>query len=55
MLMAQKVAGLDPKARDFLLKEPIEVKDGYIPIPQGPGLGAELDPEAVAEYSNGSS
>ncbi len=30
------------------LKKPFEVRDGYIPIPTGPGLGIELDEEAVA-------
>ncbi|HIC96249.1 TPA: mandelate racemase/muconate lactonizing enzyme family protein, partial [Candidatus Bipolaricaulota bacterium] len=47
--------GWTPGARDFLLKEPIQVRDGYIQIPQRPGLGAEIDPEAVAEYSKGKS
>ena len=31
------------------LKKPFEVVDGHIPIPVGPGLGIELDEEAVAE------
>ncbi len=30
------------------LKQPFRVADGYIPIPTGPGLGIELDEEAVA-------
>ncbi|MFN3648424.1 MAG: galactonate dehydratase [Armatimonadota bacterium] len=30
------------------LKQPFEVVDGYIPLPTGPGLGIELDDEAVA-------
>jgi galactonate dehydratase len=30
------------------LKKPFEVKDGYVDIPTGPGLGIELDEEAVA-------
>jgi galactonate dehydratase len=30
------------------LKRPFEVIDGYIPVPQGPGLGIELDDDAVA-------
>ena len=47
--------GWTPGARDFLLKEPIQVRDGYIQIPQGPGLGVKIDPEAVAEYSKGKS
>jgi L-alanine-DL-glutamate epimerase-like enolase superfamily enzyme len=25
--------------------------EGYLPIPAGPGLGIEIDPESVARYS----
>jgi L-alanine-DL-glutamate epimerase-like enolase superfamily enzyme len=28
-------------------------KDGMLPIPEGPGLGLKLDPEAVARYTGG--
>lgn len=31
------------------LKEPFQIIDGYIPLPTKPGLGIELDDEAVAE------
>ena len=31
------------------LKNPFKVVDGHIPIPAGPGLGIELDEDAVAE------
>lgn len=34
---------------DGYLKQPFVVRDGYIEIPTGPGLGIELDEEAVAE------
>lgn len=30
------------------LKQPFKVEDGYVPIPEGPGLGIELDDNAVA-------
>ena len=30
-----------------ILKEPLEVVDGYIAVPDGPGLGVELDDEMV--------
>ena len=33
---------------DEYLKKPFEVKDGHIPIPEGPGLGIELDDDALA-------
>ncbi|NQW16711.1 MAG: mandelate racemase/muconate lactonizing enzyme family protein [Chloroflexi bacterium] len=38
-----------PLARD-LCANPIELKDGYIDVPQGPGLGVEIDPAAIAKY-----
>jgi galactonate dehydratase len=34
---------------DRYLKQPFEVQDGYVPVPQGPGLGIEVDEEAVKE------
>ena len=34
-----------------LFKEAFVIKDGYIDIPKKPGLGFEIDEEAVKEYS----
>lgn len=31
------------------LKQPFVVKDGYVDLPQGPGLGIELDEDAMAD------
>lgn len=31
------------------LKKPFEIKDGYIELPTGPGLGIELDEDAIEE------
>lgn len=40
------------EVRDRILKEPIVVrKDGYVDIPNKPGIGVELDEEAVAKYT----
>lgn len=33
-----------------LCKEPVRMKDGYIPVPQGPGLGVEPDEEIINKY-----
>jgi D-galactarolactone cycloisomerase len=33
------------------LGDAIEVKDGYIKVPQGPGLGRDPDPDVIAKYS----
>ena len=30
-----------------LFKEPLQFKDGYIELPQGPGLGFEIDEEGL--------
>lgn len=33
-----------------LLKDPISFEKGYAEVPKGPGLGVELDPDALAHY-----
>jgi galactonate dehydratase len=40
----------DMSPRKDLLKEPLMVKDGYIPLPNKPGLGIELNEEAFRHY-----
>jgi galactonate dehydratase len=40
----------DVSPRKDLLKEPLMVKDGYIPVPTKPGLGIELNEEALRRY-----
>ena len=40
----------DESPRKDLLKEPLMVKDGYLPIPDKPGLGIELNEEAFRHY-----
>lgn len=37
-----------PEHRDFVLSETIEASDGAVRPPDGPGLGVELDREAIA-------
>ena len=40
--------GWVPEARDFMLTEPFRIdKDGYINVPQKPGLGIELDMDRI--------
>lgn len=36
---------------DNLLKRPLACKDGFFELPEGPGLGIELDPQAVAQVT----
>jgi galactonate dehydratase len=40
----------DEAPRKDLLKEPLMVKDGYLPLPEKPGLGIELNEEAFRHY-----
>ena len=40
----------DSAPRKDLLKEPLMVKDGYIPLPNKPGFGIELNEEAFRHY-----
>lgn len=36
--------------RKELLAKPFVAKDGYVDVPQGPGLGIELNPEVISKY-----
>jgi muconate cycloisomerase len=36
---------------DDIIMQPIQFEDGYAIVPQGPGLGVELDMQAVEKYS----
>ena len=35
---------------NHLISNLMEIKDGYVDLPQGPGLGVELDEDAIEEY-----
>jgi L-alanine-DL-glutamate epimerase-like enolase superfamily enzyme len=40
-----------PEARDFIFREPLTIdSEGYVRVPQGPGLGIELDEEKMKRY-----
>jgi D-galactarolactone cycloisomerase len=40
------------RARDYFLTEPIVPdSEGYLPVPSKPGLGVDIDEEAVARYT----
>ena len=44
------MAGPRPKgSRGPTLKNPFKVRDGYVDLPTGPGLGIELDEEAMKD------
>ncbi len=45
--------GWTPERRDFMLAEPLRIDDdGCLALPAGPGLGFELDEDAVAFYAS---
>ncbi len=35
---------------DDLIVQPLDIKDGHVRVPEGPGLGVELDYDALARY-----
>ena len=44
--------GWTPERRDFMLARPLEIDgEGWLTVPEAPGLGIELDEEAVAHYA----
>lgn len=40
----------DSPIRKDLLAAPFEMKDGFVSVPQGPGLGIELNSEVIKKY-----
>ena len=48
-VIAEYFVDMEPRARDICVA-PLEVENGYITMPQTPGLGVELDEEALKEY-----
>jgi len=42
--------GWDHAANDFLFNESLAIEDGYIKVPQKPGLGFEIDQKKVDRY-----
>lgn len=40
-----------PEARDFIFRQPLTIdSEGYVRVPQGPGLGIDLDEEKMKRY-----
>ena len=52
-LIAEFVAQEGTTLREHLTRKPIRAKDGFLPIPQEPGLGMELNDEALARFRAG--
>ncbi len=49
-LILEFVAEEETTLRDEITRERIEAVDGYVKIPTAPGLGVELNEEAIAKY-----
>jgi L-alanine-DL-glutamate epimerase-like enolase superfamily enzyme len=44
--------GWTPERRDFFLTDPLHIDpDGYLTVPDTPGLGARIDQAAVSRYA----
>ncbi|WP_330229085.1 mandelate racemase/muconate lactonizing enzyme family protein [Nocardia sp. NBC_00508] len=44
--------GWTPQRRDFMLRRPVEIdSDGFVRVPDAPGIGAELDEEACRKWA----
>jgi L-alanine-DL-glutamate epimerase-like enolase superfamily enzyme len=42
--------GWTPERRDFMLREPIVARDGYVTLPDAPGLGADVDWDTIERW-----
>jgi L-alanine-DL-glutamate epimerase-like enolase superfamily enzyme len=42
--------GWTPERRDFMLREPIVARDGYVTLSDAPGLGADIDWDAIERW-----
>ena len=49
-LICEFVAEEETNLRESLTKQKLRAKDGYLDVPQEPGLGIELDEEAIARF-----
>ena len=46
----QEYTGESEPPKSELLVEPLRLEDGYLVVPEGPGLGIELNESAIAKY-----
>jgi L-alanine-DL-glutamate epimerase-like enolase superfamily enzyme len=49
-LIAEFVVQESTQLREFLTRQNVRAVDGYLQVPQEPGLGIELDEEQVRRY-----
>lgn len=46
----QEYTGESEPPKSDLLLEPLKLEEGYLIVPEGPGLGIDLDEEALSRY-----
>jgi L-alanine-DL-glutamate epimerase-like enolase superfamily enzyme len=46
-----ELSGYPEWLSDDIVKQPLEIKDGCIEVPEGVGLGVELDEDKIKKYS----
>lgn len=49
-LICEFVAEQETNLREFVTRQKLRAREGYLPVPQEPGLGIELDEEAVRRF-----
>lgn len=49
-LIAEFVVQQSTQLREFITRQKLRAIDGYLPIPEGPGLGIELDEEQIRRF-----
>ncbi|MBK5292593.1 MAG: hypothetical protein JJE04_13065, partial [Acidobacteriia bacterium] len=49
-LICEFVAEEETNLRESVTRQKLRARDGYLEIPQEPGLGIDLDEEAIAKY-----
>ncbi len=48
-LIFEYALGFEPMLKDIIVK-PFEIRNGYVDVPKGPGLGIEVREDALAKY-----
>ncbi|MEA2524031.1 MAG: muconate cycloisomerase, partial [Thermomicrobiales bacterium] len=49
MVLTSDICGETLRVND-LIREPLVIRDGHVCVPEGPGLGVELDEDAVDRF-----
>jgi L-alanine-DL-glutamate epimerase-like enolase superfamily enzyme len=52
-LICEFVAEEETNLREYVTKQKLRAEDGYLKIPDAPGLGIELDDEAIGRFRQG--